>query len=69
MERETTISFDFSKHVVTVHRGCATKHGNKSSYNTDYIVPYLIDFLAIEKKSEHSLKKTNIYIYEKYCTE
>ena len=69
MERKTANSFDFSKHVVTAHRECATKRENKSSYNTDYIVPYLIDFLAIEKKSEHSLKKTNIYIYEKYYTE
>ena len=37
---------------------CTAKHKNKASYNTDYIVPNLIDFLAmIEKKSKRRLKK------------
>ena len=34
------------------------KHEHKASYNTDNIVPDLIDFLAmIEKKSKRRLKK------------
>ena len=31
------------KNIVTASGECATKHENKVSYNTDYIVPDLID--------------------------
>ena len=32
------------KSIATARSECTTKHENKASYNTDYIVPDLIDF-------------------------
>ena len=46
------------KSIATACSECTAKHENKASFNTDYIVPDLIDFLAvIEKRSKHRLKK------------
>ena len=46
------------KSIATARSECTAKHGNKASYNTDYIVPDLVDFLAtIEKRSKRTLKK------------
>ena len=46
------------KSIATACSECTAKHENKASFNTDYIVPDLIDFLAvIEKRSKRRLKK------------
>ena len=34
------------KNIAVTHRECTTKHENKVTYNTDYIVPDLIDFFG-----------------------
>ena len=53
------------KSIATACSECTEKHENKASYNTDYIVPDLIDFLAmIEKRSKLRLKK-EIFIFVK----
>ena len=46
---KTLISFDLRKYyenmlksIATARSECTTKHENKASYNTDYIVPDLI---------------------------
>ena len=47
MGRKTPISFYIRKYVesiATARSECTTKHENKASYNTDDIVPDLIDF-------------------------
>ena len=45
------------KSIATARIECTAKHENKTNYNTGYIVPDLIDFLAmIEKRSKHRLK-------------
>ena len=71
--RKTQISFNLQKFVEKHCNGrceSTTKHENKASYNTDYIVPDLIDFpddywkeikMQIEKRSIHNCKK--------YCTD
>ena len=41
------------KSIATTRSGCTAKHKNKASYNTDYIVPDLIEFFG----NEHRLKK------------
>ena len=49
MGRETPISFNLRKYVksiATARSECTAKHENKTSYNTDYIVPDLIDFFG-----------------------
>ena len=41
------------KSIATARSECTEKHENKTSYNTDYIVPDLIDsFGMIEKRSK-----------------
>ena len=46
------------KSIATALSEYTIKHENKSSYNTDYIVPDLTDFLAmIEKRSKRRLEK------------
>ena len=53
------------KSIATARSECTIKHENKASYNTDYIVPDLIDFLAmIEKRSKRRLEK-EIFIFVK----
>ena len=47
MGRKTPISFNLRKYVesiATTRSECTAKHENKASYNTDQIVPDLIDF-------------------------
>ena len=34
------------KSIATARSECTTKHENNASYNTDYIVPDLIDFFG-----------------------
>ena len=34
------------KIIATARSECTAKQGNKASYNTDYIVPDLIDFFG-----------------------
>ena len=34
------------KSIATARSECTTKQENMASYNTDYIVPYLIDFFG-----------------------
>ena len=53
------------KSIATAGSECTIKHENKASYNTDYIIPHLIDFLAmIEKRSKRKLEK-EIFIFVK----
>ena len=54
------------KSIEAAHSECTAKHKNKVSYNTDYIVPDLIDFFLamIEKRSKRRLKK-DIFIFVK----
>ena len=53
------------KSIATARNECTIKHESKASYNTDYIVPDLIDFLAIiEKRSKRRLEK-EIFIFVK----
>ena len=39
-------SGDVLKSIATARSECTAKHKNKASYNADYIVPDLIDFLG-----------------------
>ena len=34
------------KNIATAHSECTAKHKNKASYDTNYIVPDLIDFFG-----------------------
>ena len=53
------------KSIATARSQCTGKHENNASYNTDYIVPDLIDFLTmIEKGPKRRLKK-EIFIFVK----
>ena len=46
------------KSIATAHSKCTAKRKNKASYNTDYIVPDLIDFIGlIENRSKRRLKR------------
>ena len=36
------------KSIATAHSECTAKHENKAGYNTDYIVPDLIDFFGYD---------------------
>ena len=49
MGRKTPISFNLRKYIekhCNSRIECIAKHANKASYNTDYIVPDLIDFFV-----------------------
>ena len=49
MGRKTPISLIYEKilkSIATARSECTTKHKNKVSCNTDYIVPDLIDFFG-----------------------
>ena len=51
------------KSIATARRDCTGKHENKASYNTDYIVPDLIDSLAMtEKRLKRRLKEIFIIV-------
>ena len=56
------------KSIATARSECTSKEGNKASYNTDYIVPDLIDFYGDDWK-EIKTETWNIHNYEKYCTD
>ena len=42
------------KSIATAHSECKSKHKIKASYNRDYIVPDLIDFLWQWLKRDHN---------------
>ena len=49
MGRKTLIPFDLRKYVekhCNSRSECRTKHESKVSYNTDYIVPDLVEFFG-----------------------
>ena len=68
MGRKTLISFNYEnmlKSIATARRECTAKQKSKASYNTDYIVLDLIDFLTmIEMGSKCRLKK-EMFIFVK----
>ena len=73
MGRKTPISFYFRKYVekqwpvVSAQENMKTV---KASYNTDYIVPDLIDFFGDDlKETKMHIEKRNIYICKTYCTD
>ena len=50
------------KSIATARSECTAKHENKTSYNTDYIIPDTIDFLGDDwKEIKTQIKKRNIY--------
>ena len=52
------------KSIAMVCSESTTKHKNKTSYNTDYIVPDLSDLFVDEKQSKCRLKK-EIFVFVK----
>ena len=57
------------KSIATACSEFTTKDENKASYNTDYIVPGLIDFFGNDwKKIRTKTEKRNNYICKKYST-
>ena len=58
------------KSIATAHSECTAKYENKASYNTDYIVPDLIDFFGDDwKKIKTQIEKRNIHNCKKYCND
>ena len=58
------------KSIVTARSECTVKEENKVSYNTDYIVPDLIDFFGDDwKEIKTQTEKRNIHNCKKYCTD
>ena len=56
------------KSIATTRSECATRHENKASYNTDYIVPDLIDFFGDDWKvirTQIARKKKYLYLLKK----
>ena len=50
------------KSIATVRSDYTAKHENKASYNTDYIVPNLIDFFGDDwKEIKTQIEKRNIH--------
>ena len=70
MGRKTQVSFNLRKYVesiATARSECTAKHENNASYNIDYIILDLVDFLGndfkeiktqIEKRNIHNCKKS-----------
>ena len=55
--------------IATARSECTAKQENKASYNTDHIVPDLIDFFGDDWKDiKTQTEKINIYNCKKYCT-
>ena len=53
------------KSITEARSECTAKHGNKTSYNTDYIVPDLIDSFGDDwKEIKTQIERRNIYIYK-----
>ena len=58
------------KSTATACSECLTKYENKARYNTDYIVPDLIDIFDNDwKEITTYIEKRNIFICKKYCTD
>ena len=57
------------KSIATARRECTAKQENKASYNTDYIVPDLIDFIGDWKEFKAETEKKNIHNCKKYSSE
>ena len=59
-----------SKSTATACSECTAKQEYKASYNTDYIVPDLIDFFGNDSKEiKTQSEKKNIHNCKKYCTD
>ena len=57
------------QNIATARSECTAKHENKSSHNTDYIVPDFIDFFGVDwKEIKTQIQKRNIRNCEK-CTD
>ena len=55
------------KSIATAHSECAAKQENKTSYDTDYIVPDLIDFFGDDiHKKEIFITVKNILLTKKW---
>ena len=58
------------KSMAMAHSEYTAKQVNKASYNTDYIVPDLIDFFDDDwKEIKMQTEKGNINNCKKYCTD
>ena len=56
--------------IATPRSECKAKRENKVTYNTDCIVPDLIDFFGDDGKGiKTQTEKGNIHNCKKYCTE
>ena len=55
----------FQKNIATARTECTTKHENKASYNTDYLVPDLIEFFGNDWNEIKLTLKKEIFIYVK----
>ena len=53
------------KSIATDHSKCTAKQENKASYNTDYIVPDLIDFFGDDESRSRRRLKKEIFIIAK----
>ena len=57
------------KSTETARNDSTVKLENKVTYNTDYIVPDLIEFFGDDwKEIKTQIEKRNIHICKKYCT-
>ena len=60
------------KSIATTRSESTVKHENNASYDTDYIVPNLIDFFGDDwKEIETQIEKRNIhnFNFKKYCAD
>ena len=58
------------KSIATARSEFTAKHKNKASYNTDYIVPDLINFLGDDwKEMKTQIEKRNIHNFKRYGTD
>ena len=58
------------KSMATARSECTAKQENKASYNADYIVPNLIDYIGDDwKEIKTKTEKRNIHNCKKYCTD
>ena len=72
MGRKTPILLIYEnmlKNIATTRSKSTAKQENKASYNTDYIVPNLIDFFVADlKEIKTQTEKGNIHNCKKNCT-
>ena len=58
------------KSIPVARSECTAKQANEVSYNTDFIIPNLIDFFGDGSKEIKMLtEKRNIHNCKKYCTD